>query len=288
MKSTKVFFLFFLPILYVQVLTAQNLTESEPVVEGKKLYLSEMASWNGTDMFLEKHPEQKPNIGGYFSYINGNEIKCIFFSKETKPKVIATITFDTTFNVYTANMSVDPRDFTAAEKDIYTIRKIAMAETHYDTLFKVYKGTNLNLVPLIEGNVKKVYILTGPENAGVVIFGNDYLLTFDKDNNLVSKKHLHQNMIPVNFSVNGGSSTNDTTDGVSFHTHLPETGDGITATDVCTLMLYERYTDWKQHYIVGHKTVSIWDCNRNQLFSLSKEAWDRIYKDQAKRHPANK
>jgi len=47
--------------------------------------------------------------------------------------------------------------------------------------------------------VKKVYVLTGPQQNGVVIFGNDYLLTFDKNNKLTLKKQLHRNIISIKF-----------------------------------------------------------------------------------------
>ena len=45
-------------------------TQTQPIVdEGKRLYKSEMASWNGTDLFLENYKD-RANIGGYFSYTN--------------------------------------------------------------------------------------------------------------------------------------------------------------------------------------------------------------------------
>ncbi len=58
-----------------------NPTEkAKPIVEeGKRLYRSEMASWYGTDLFLEKYDTHE-NIGGYFSYTENDISKCIFFS----------------------------------------------------------------------------------------------------------------------------------------------------------------------------------------------------------------
>lgn len=109
--------------------------------------------------------------------------KCIFYSKSENPKVIGTITFDSTYDVNTANTDLTERDFTSNENDLYIIRKIAFDEIYTDTLFKKYSNTNLNLIPLIKGNEKKVYVLTGPEQNGVVIIGNDHLLTFNKSTN---------------------------------------------------------------------------------------------------------
>jgi|688.fasta_scaffold197540_3 hypothetical protein len=246
------------------------------VDEGKQLYKSEMASWYGTDIFLEKFGDRRENIGGYFSYTNNGVSKCIFFSKSETPKVIGTISFDSTYNVNTAKADGSERDFTTNELDLYTIRKIALAEINSDTLFKTYKNTNLNLIPLIDKGEKKVYVLTGPKNNGVVIIGNDYLLTFDKKNNLIKKKQLHKNIIPIKY-------TEEKDEAVTMHTHLKETGDYITATDICTLLLYEKFAKWKQHIVISEDYVCMWDCETDQLVTLTKKAWDNIYKDQEKR-----
>jgi hypothetical protein len=246
------------------------------VDEGKQLYKSEMASWYGTDIFLEKFGDRRENIGGYFSYTNNGVSKCIFFSKSETPKVIGTISFDSTYNVNTAKADGSERDFTTNELDLYTIRKIALAEINSDTLFKTYKNTNLNLIPLIDKGEKKVYVLTGPKNNGVVIIGNDYLLTFDKKNNLIKKKQLHKNIIPIKY-------TEEKDEAVTMHTHLKETGDYITATDICTLLLYEKFAKWKQHIVISEDYVCMWDCETDLLVTLTKKAWDNIYKDQEKR-----
>lgn len=238
-----------------------------------------MASWYGTDLFLEKYKD-RGNIGGYFSYTENEIAKCIFFSKADIPKVIGTISFDSTYNLKTAHVNLVERDFNVVEKDLYAIRKIALAEIKSDTLFRTYNNTSLNLIPLIRGGDKKVFVLTGPKNNGVVIFGNDYLLTFDIDNKIIAKKQLHKNIIPVYFG--GDDSENNNSIG-AMHSHLPETGDFITATDVCTLMLYAKFANWEQHIVVSEKYMNIWNCKTDQLVVLPKDVVDKIDKDQEKR-----
>jgi len=242
------------------------------VAEGLKLYKSEMASWYGTDIFLEKY-KNRENVGGYFSYSDNNIAKCIFCSKGDTSKVIGTISFDTSYNVSNALVDLNERDFTSYENELHQIRTTALKTINSgDTLFKFYKNTNLNLIPLISNGEKKVYVLTGPEQNGVVIFGNDYLLTFDNNNELISKKQLHKNIITINYGTTG-----DTTIIGTMHTHLPETGDFITSTDICTLMLYEKFAKWQQHYVMSKDYVSIWDCYKNILAILTRKAWDNIY-----------
>lgn len=243
--------------------------------EGSKLYKSEMASWYGTDIFLEKY-KNRQNVGGYFSYSDNSVAKCIFFSTGDPAKVIGTISFDSTYNVQNAQVDLTERDFTKNENELYTIRTASLKTINSDTLFKFYKNTNLNLIPLISNGQEKVYVLTGPKEDGVVIFGNDYLLTYNDKNELLDKKRLHKNIISINYS------TGDTIIIATMHSHLPETGDFITATDICTLMLYAKFAKWNQHYVISKNYVSIWDCNKNILAIMTKQAWDNINNNQKK------
>lgn len=271
-----------LTLLSLSVFGQKNPTEeAQPIVaEGKLLYKSEMASWYGTDLFLENY-KNRDNIGGYFSYTDNDISQCIFFSKSDNPKVIGTISFDSTYNVKTAKTDLSERDFTSNENDLYVIRKIALSEAKSDTLFKTYKNTNLNFIPLINEKEKKVYVLTGPQQNGVVIFGNDYLLTFDTNNKLTLKKQLHKSIIPINF---GGKEEEGKQIEGAMHSHLPETGDFITATDICTLMLYEKFAKWKTHNVVSKKYLNIWNCETDQLTVITMDTLKKIKKDHEKRN----
>lgn len=276
MKAILLFFIFMSLNFHLWAQDVDSI-KSPIVTEGKKMYRSEMASWYGTDIFLEKYPGQRANIGGYFSYTNDDITKCLFFSKSETPKVLATISFDSSYNTSTAIIDDEQRAFTSYENDIYLIRKKALAIINSGTLFKTYQNTNLNLIPIINETEKKVYVLTGPESNGVVIFGNDYLLTFDNDNNLIEKKQLHKNIITINYGQADANVVG------TMHTHLPETGDFITSTDICTLMLYEKFAKWNQHYVISENYVSIWDCEKNMLETLTREAWDKMYANDKKK-----
>lgn len=249
------------------------------VKEGKRLYRSEMASWYGTDLFVEAFKDHQ-RIGGYFSYTENDISKCIFYSREDHPKVIGTISFDSTYNVKTAKVDLNERDFTERESDLYFIRYRAMDEMRHDTLFKIYKNSNLNTIPLIDGNERKVYVLSGTSVNGLVIFGNDYLLTFDDKNNLTSKRALHNNAIFVEY---GKSEKQDKIELGSIHSHLPSTGDLMTATDICTLMLYEKLTGWRQHTVISEKYMSVWNCETNELHVVPMDVVKKIDKNIEKR-----
>lgn len=189
--------------------------------------------------------------------------------------MISTISFDKAYNVATAKLDTAIRDFTSEELDLYAIRKLALTQVNSDTLFRKYNNTDLNFIPVIKNGEKNVYVLTGPKNGGVVIFGNDYLITFDSKNNITNKIRIHNNIIAMDFgklqregkSIKGG-----------VHSHLPSTGDFITPTDICTLMLYEKMAKWEQYYVLSKNYVSVWDCKKDQLATFTKEEWEKISK----------
>ena len=271
----------FLSLFLVFSLSAQfNLTKkTDPILhEGKLLYKSEMASWRGTDLFLARY-ENKENIGGYLSYSDDSTNRCIFYSKEEIPIVIGVMDFDSSFQIATAKLDLEERPLSNLEMDLFEMRAAAIEQIQVDTLFKHYENTNLNLIPLINGKEKKVYILTGPTQHGLVIFGNDYLITFNDDNNITSKKELHRNIIPIEY----GEDVKEGLEGIStVHNHQDETGDFMTPTDICTLMMYSEYSNWERHTVISKKYMSIWDCKKNQLNVIPLEIYDNIQKSEEK------
>lgn len=251
------------------------------VQEGKTLYRSEMASWYGTDIFLELFKEHD-KIGGYVSYHTPAAATCIFFSKDDKPKVIGTIQFDSTFNLKKASADLTEREPTSMEFDLFRTRKKAQEIINSDSFFVHYQNTGLNLIPIVYNGTRKVYVLTGPKKNGTVILGNDYLLTFNDNIELLSKKRLHKNIISIDYLQKGEEGSKSVG---AVHTHLPETGDCMTVTDVCTLMLYQKFAGWEQHTVVSENYYSFWNCKTNSLVSITKDAMDKINADQDNRHP---
>ena len=246
------------------------------VAEGKMLYKSERASWLGTDIFLEEYNNKQDVIGGYFSYKEDDGMKCIFYSNAKHPKVIGTFSFDSSFSTENTKIDNQERDFTKLEKEYYTLRKRTVKEVERDTLFKNYKNTNLNLIPLIGKNERKVFIITGPQIDGVVIFGNDYLLNFDNKNRLLNKKQLHNNIIITNYN----EENNDSLKAIgAMHNHIFPTDDFITSTDICTLMLYAEYAGWEKYIVVSKDYLSIWNCLRNSLIIVPKSEWNKMEED---------
>ncbi|MFI5161746.1 MAG: hypothetical protein ACHQHN_10745 [Sphingobacteriales bacterium] len=240
--------------------------------EGKALYKSEFASWYGSDIFSEKCKTRRAIAGGYISYDSGNGLVNIFFTKEPNPKVLSTITFGYEFNSQNYKLDTTDREFTSFEKDLYTIRAAALTRMSRDTVFKIFKNASLNIVPLIQSKAKKVYVLTGPHANGIVLFGNDYLINFNEKTEVLNVMKQHKGLIVVQ---TGKSDTGEVSL-AAIHSHLPGYSPYITATDICTLMLYEGFTNWNQNIVVSKDFVSIWDCKNNKLVIVTSEAWKKM------------
>lgn len=268
-------------ILFFILNAAQDLQKiaKEITDGGTALYRSEMASWYGTDVFMENY-KQPENISGYFSYLDDGVPKCIFFSKENK--VIGTISFPTNYNPKDSKLDLTERDFTLLESDYFDLRLKARKRTKNDTIFKYYKDSNYNFVPLITKNEKKVYILAGTDLNNLVLFGNDYLIHFSKNNEITKVERLHKSLIEQTIvDVKVGKTVS------GIHSHVLEDWPFITPTDICTLMLYQKFTNWENYTVVSKKYTSFWNCKSNSLVILKTDAVRKINEDHKKRHPEN-
>lgn len=238
--------------------------------EGKKLYRLEMAAWHGTDLIREKHPELFKEGGGYVSYEKGNRVHYIFYSRNGKD-VLSDVSFDWSFDLKKASINLTKRPFNNTESKLYQARNLCTKLVYSDSTFTQYENTAYNFIPTFTKKGMTVYVLTGPKKHGVVILGNDFTITLDKKNRFKKVQSLHQNIIPIEFdaSQKGGSS---------IHSHTASTSDFITPTDICTLMLYRRFTSWKHHVVISESYVSSWDFEKEKLVILTKEAWEKISK----------
>lgn len=245
--------------------------EREVVQEALKLYRSEMASWHGTDLFIQHFPDKQPGAGGYFSYPEGDRTICVFYSNAEQPNVLVSFSFDSTYNPETVVIDDMERPLSEKEADLLAIRMATLEKMKTDTLYRFYENMHPNLIPIIDEKGRRVYVLTGPEEGGIIVFGNDYLLTFDKNNNLKAQKRLHQNIITIPYGTQESSVLG------TMHTHAPESGRIISATDICTLMLYAGFAQWEKHYVLSDKNVSVWDCKNNELTVMTRKAWDKVF-----------
>lgn len=171
-------------------------------------------------------------------------------------------------------LSFDPqkRAATKLELDLIAIRHDALEKIvkNEDKFFTFYNNTSLNPIPLITADEKKVFFLTGPHGDGFVLIGNDYLFKYNNDNKFLSKEKLHNPLIQLAF--NSKDSTNPST--ATIHSHV--LSELITSTDICTLLLYKDFVEWKSHIVISKNYVSIFDMQKEILVIMTTKAWKKI------------
>lgn len=241
--------------------------------EGKQLFLLEKTAWLGSDILREVHKNPQ-KVGGYFSYLKDGGSVCVFFSRDKNPDVVASVSFDADFTESNTVVNLTTRSLYREERELYEIRRKALDMVNTDSLFKTYSNSNLNIIPMVYNGTPKVYVLTSPEQAGVMLFGNDYEIIFNKDSEVVAKRALHKGLIPIYYEGREGLAK------ASVHSHLSGNDEFITPTDICSLMLYQDFIPWERHYVMTPKYVSVWNCKLNKLNILTREEFDKSVKSE--------
>lgn len=279
MRYLTLLFVLFLAPATAPELSAQDLGQRKAaiVAEGYQLYRLEQAAWNATDLVQEQSDSIIAAVGGYVTYVEGDFTHCTFYDQEEIPNVLVSLSFDSTFNPRAAVMDYSPRQLTKEELRLVTLRSVGIKALQRDTSVVMYKNTSLNFVPLVYEGVPKMYVLTGPKVSGVVVFGNDYLVTYNNDDQATSVRKLHNNIIPVDYEVDGKPTS------ATVHSHNKSTGALMTPTDICTLLLYGPFTEWETHQVMSEEYLNIWDLKKQSLVVITRKALKKIEKHQKKR-----
>ena len=269
------FGIFFLFIGFISL--AQNAKADKILAKGKKLFRLEKASWYSTDYFLADYPDKRDSIGGYLSYEKNGKVYSIYYNRHDKNRILARYVFDSIparKHQVELNLKATPE-----EADLITLRDDAIQKVYAneDGFFQFFEKTSFNFVPVIENNIKQVYILTGPKIYGVVLIGNDYLLTYNKKNKLKKKEKLHNSLLefPYKFEEGDKNEGNKKME-MTMHSHIVT--DLITETDICTLLLYKDFVEWDHHLVMSKKYVSIFDLEEESLQVMKTKDWKKLAK----------
>lgn len=250
------------------------------LAEGLKLYQSERAAWVATDLMLATTID-RDQIGGYLTYFRGDSVCTFFWAKESTGDAGAPLIGSYVFPSQDVRLETSHfrpvGAFTPTEARLFAVRRAALAVLNADHAeFPVPDNTSLNL-DLLDGPAgTRVYVLTGPQQGGIVPFGNDHLLTFDTAGRLTATEHLHSTYLPMSQSIEQKEIKE------MFHTHLPA-HPYITATDICNSLLYQP-PGCTQLVVMSQDYVSFFNLEKKQLLILTRKAYERIAKSQAATH----
>lgn len=258
---------------------AEKPNREKILTEGKLLYRLEKGAWYGTDNFFSNFEHKKNLLGGYLSYeTKDGYINTLFYNKNNPEEILVRYKFDKI--PQQSPISIDSIDNKAKpiEKDLIALRNDVWNRivSNEDSLFLFYPNTSFNIIPLITNNEKKVYVLTAPQTTGVELIGNDYLLTYDKKNKLKDKKRLHNSLIELAYI----SKDKEKSITATVHPHV--LSEFIDPTDICTLLLYREFVEWKQHLVISKDYISIFLMDQEQLLIMTLDKWEKLNKSPKK------
>ncbi|OAD92325.1 hypothetical protein A7A78_08805 [Aequorivita soesokkakensis] len=258
---------------------SQNKKTEKILNEGKLLYRLEKGSWYGTDDMLARFKTKRDSVGGYLSYETADKnINTIFFSRFDNDRILIRYAFDSMPKPQPIKIDTINQKATELEKNLIKIRQDAKerAFSEKDTFFSFYENTLYNFIPVITDKERNVFILTGTNALKAVLIGNDYKLSYNRKFEFERKEKIHNSILQFPFASEEEDEEKTIT---TFHSHVIT--EYISSTDICTLLLYKDFVDWNQHIVISEKEVSIFDLEKESLFTMKREAWEKIY-DQEK------
>lgn len=224
--------------LFSSVLFAQQNEMSETelkikldsvLAEGTLLYKYEKAAWISTDLAMENETV-KNDYAGFFVYQEQGGIRVIILGEKTE-NCIAEYSFESDFSK-PKSVKTENRELSNQEKKLLEVRdkiKEGISDKKYEVTIPDGYSPNFILLPFAAKY--KLYIIMGTSQRDVIPFGNDYLFIADQNGNIENWQKFHSRLIPGYTTFEGDKVTELT------HSHL-RTTPMITATDICTFMLY--------------------------------------------------
>lgn len=228
------------------------------LTEGIELYRSERASWISTDSIPD---QDRPLIGGYFTYPNGVYLHSIYVDT-AENNAVYKFTFEPIGNMDIELVRTEKNiELSIEEKLILEIRKNALATgSYWYQSFGYSRIVNPNVIIHKTKPEFEVYIIPGTFEDGLLPIGGDIYLTYKLDGKFRDMEPIHNNLIPMETSTNGDVA-------YMAHEHKGKrlAKEYITATDICTLLLYRDYLNGEKHLTVHKKFVSEFYFNEPRL-----------------------
>lgn len=246
---------------------SQNLTDRKLkakldsiLVEGNLLYYYEKATWVAYDMAYSD-PLIKSKFESYLTYQTGKAIKTIILGKNLE-KCVAEYTFITDYDTPDFTQFIE-RPLSPYEKKLIYMRERMMNQLGKEEYgIQVPEGFSLNFILLPFEKKYKLYILTGTSHPNIIPFGNDYLFIADDYGNIEKWRKFHTALIPTEVGSNDKITQ-------IFHSHT-SANPLISATDICTFMLYGPLYDLEEFIVVSEDRDMLYEMESNTILIKNK------------------
>lgn len=217
--------------------------------EGNLLYRYEKAAWISTDMAREKSNIKKD----FFNYL-------VYHDRDTVHALILNNKLECIYELRFVFQSENPildivktRSLSVKEQNLFSMKSVIINKIVEQKIPVGYsEGYSLNTVLMPREDGYKLYFISGTSRSGVIPFGNDYLFLTDNSGNIQFWKKFHSRLIALEAKGPNGELITE-----MIHSHL-KTEPFITATDICTFMLYGK--------LCGQKSFQVYSTERGKYF----------------------
>ncbi|MEQ9229348.1 MAG: hypothetical protein RIF46_01600 [Cyclobacteriaceae bacterium] len=220
---------------------------NEILNKGLSLYRLEMASWQSTDSL---NAEDKKRAEGYFSYRQNGILQSIYYDPSgefavkkflfTEDSLVSVTIQEIEENVPLTSNETAIVNFTKKAKDMSVV---------WYSMQGWSEIVNPNIM-VVKGDSDYEYIcIPGAKSGGFTPIGGEIKHKFNSKNEWNGMDHLHNNLIPIEHHDDAA---------IASHNHFGKKlgKEYITPTDICTILLYQRWSNVDQHIVVHKKFIS--------------------------------
>ena len=229
-----------------------NIIADSILREGLLLYKLERISWVSTDL-INTFKSNMLLFNGYISFFEGDSIKTIYYNHDSSGTKIK---FDASINIKDSItekfVRVKRVDRIPSKQELLLIELREEIKTMIAESPSMSENRNKvmpNIDPVIKGDKLYFYVLPGSFEQTSFYMGGDYIFEFTYDKKLLSIHPQHKSLLRFHTLENTKIIT-------SFHTHLTEYSEFITATDICQAKLYGKLTIGVTNYVVNSAVYS--------------------------------
>lgn len=221
------------------------------------LYKNQLAYTEATNMLNDSIKLNWNQLGDIFTYEENKDLKCIFVNKDSIPKVLAEVVFDSLIN-QKAEIDYTLRSMTKKESDLLKMRSEANRLVEKEKFLKQTRDMMLDYVAVILNEDEKfVYVFPTPIRINQIFYGNDCRIVFNRNNKIIRKEIYHDTV--YSFELNP-----DYMNFVS-HNHSENQSKLMTPTDLCISMLEAKNNKNIISKVISTDYISLWGENKKLI-----------------------
>jgi hypothetical protein len=273
MKRTII--LLWLSCISIKLFAQSDVTKEhkDDIMDAYLLAMLELTKLNAT-IFYPGIKDTDNHMVGFFPIRDNKNYKCLYWRADPAPEIYATVYLNNVADISSARLDTTVRQFTDEEAELFRIYDAAYIDymLNLDTSL-IPKKSIVNFIPMITKLGKKVYVNFLADDVRRMLFGNEVIYTFDKEDGIVSRERPHKNGSEIFFTGLAGVSPKY---GRWFHQH--ENIEGLSIADLATAFLYHTRFKGQKFLFKDRRFIFVMDVGvQPAIFIHTHASYDQLY-----------